>query len=245
MIENAQQEYDSLNEIADVYDLSPFDRVMRHYMMRSLRPFLRSGRALELGCFHGEFTALLAAEYEDLTVVDAAQSFLDHTRQRVGPKVKFVNSLFETFQSDEPFEAIFLLHVLEHLQDPVGVLAHAQTLLTRTGRIFLVVPNGNAASRQIAVKMGVLPYLTALSASDEKHGHRRVYCFDTLECDVRAAKLNVIGRGGIFFKGLANYQFDQLIGGDIISAEYMEGCFQLGMEQPTMCASIFLVCEMQ
>lgn len=245
MIETYQQEYESLNQIAEDYDLSPFDKLMRHFMMRSLRPYLRHGKALELGCFHGEFTSLLAEEYADLTVVEAAQSFIDATRQRVNSNVKFVNSLFETFETANRFDGIFLLHVLEHLQDPIGVLSHASTLLTPTGRILLVVPNGGAASRHIAVKMGVLPYLAAMSESDVKHGHRRVYFFDTLEQDARAAGLNVIHRGGIFFKALANYQFDTLIGGSVISDEYMEGCYKLGMEQPSLCASIFLVCDKQ
>lgn len=237
------QELDQLNQIAEDYDLSPFDRQMRHYMMRSLQPHLRAGKALEMGCFHGEFTALLAETYPDLTVVEAANAFIAKTQQRVGPQVRFIHSLFETFAPQERYDAIFLLHVLEHLQDPVAVLAQAKTLLQPGGRIYLVVPNGMAASRQIAVKMGVLSHLTDLSAADIKHGHRRVYCLDTLAQDAQSAHLQVIFRGGIFFKPLANFQFDQLMGTELLNDAFMEACFQLGQEHPTMCASIFLVCQ--
>ena len=157
--------------------------------------------------------------------------------------MKFVQSLFETYETVERFDAIFLLHVLEHLDDPVSVLAKARTLLSDKGRIYLVVPNGNAASRRIAVKMGVLPSLAAPSDSDTKHGHRTVYFFDTLERDAKAAGLSVVHRGGVLFKALANFQFDRLIGSDILSDDYLEGCYQLGMEFPDLSASIFLVCE--
>lgn len=238
-----QTEMQQLNSYADDYDWSPFDQAMRHYMMRALGPHLREGKALEMGCLHGEFTSILAEHYADLTVVEAAESFIEDTRKRVGPHVKFVHSLFETYDTEERYDAIFLLHVLEHLKHPVEVLQQAKSLLTSTGRLFLVVPNGSAVSRQIAVKMGVLTHMAALSEADIKHGHRRIYFLDTLEKDALEAGLNVIFRGGIFFKPLANFQFNQLMGTELINDDFMEGCYKLGMEHPSMCASIFVVCE--
>lgn len=236
-------EFERLNELADHYDLSPFDQRMRHYMMRSLKPWLKAGAALEVGCMHGEFTQLLAALYADLTVVEPASQFIANTRARVGAQAQFIQSLFETFATERRFDAIFLLHVLEHLEDPVSALKKAGQLLAPQGRIFIVVPNGNAPSRQLAVKMGLLRDRLDLSPADLKHGHRRVYLSDTLERDARSAGLSILHRGGIFFKPLANFQLDALIGGPLISEEFMEACYALGMEYPSLCASIFLVCE--
>lgn len=240
-----EQEHERLNQLVAQYDDSPFDRAMRHYMMRSLGPFLPRGRALELGCLYGEFTSLLAEQYDDLTVVDAAGEFLEVTRRRVGDKVKYRQSLFEDFEGEGAYDAVFLMHILEHLLDPVAVLKKAGKSLSDQGRVILVVPNGNAASRQIAVKMGILPHRGALSASDVKHGHRRVYFLDTLQRDALDAGLALHHSGGIFFKPLANFQFDALMGGPVISPEFMEGCYQLGKEHPDMCASIFVVCGKQ
>lgn len=238
------EEYRRLNEIAPAYDDYKFDRLMRGYMLRALDPHLVKGRALELGCFNGEFTRLIAGLYDDLTVVDASTEFLEVTRQRVRAGVRFVNALFEDFEPAGRFDAIFALHILEHLDDPVAVLRRArERLLSPHGRIYMVVPNGNAPSRQIAVKMGLLSHNAALSEADLKHGHRRTYTFDTLERDAKAAGLRVVQRGGVFFKALANFQFERLIGGDVISDDYLEGCYQLGWEYPNLCASIFLVCE--
>lgn len=50
-------------------------------------------------------------------------------------------------------------------------------------------------------------------------------------------------RSGIFFKALANFQWDRLLKTDIISKEYLEGCYQLGQVYPDLCSSIFLLCE--
>ena len=107
----------------------------------------------------------------------------------------------------------------------------------------VVVPNANAPSRQIAVQMGLIASNDAVTDAERAHGHRRTYRLDTLERDVRAAGLQVVHSGGVFFKPLANYQFDKLLGGDVISDGYLEGCYRLGLHYPDLCASVYAVCE--
>jgi hypothetical protein len=123
------------------------------------------------------------------------------------------------------------------------VLRRIDGWLSDRGRLFIVVPNANAPSRQIAVQMGLIAHNHAVTEAEREHGHRKTYSLDTLEHDALAASLRIIHRGGVFFKPLANYQFDKLMGGDVISDEYLEGCYRLGMHYPDLCASIYVVCE--
>lgn len=236
---NYNAEYKDSEARKYAYD---FDNIMRRYMMRTFQNFLPAGKALEMGCFKGEFTELLAAQFDDLTVIEASEELMEFTRNRVGPKVKFINSTFEQLETPEKYDAIFLMHTLEHLDDPETVLKKVNEWLSDTGSLFLVVPNGNAPSRQIAVKMGLIPYNSAVTEAEFVHGHRRTYVFDTLERDALTGGLKVIHRGGIFFKPLANYQFDKLLQTDIINDAYLEGCYKLGMQYPDLCASIYLIC---
>ena len=137
-----------------------------------------------------------------------------------------------------------MTHVLEHLDHPVEVLKRINDeWLSDSGRFFLVCPNANAPSRQIAVKMGLISHNSAVTPAEKDHGHRITYSLDTLERDATAAGLKVIHRSGIFFKALANFQWDRLLQTDIITPEYLEGCYQLGQQYPDLCSSIFLVCE--
>jgi 2-polyprenyl-3-methyl-5-hydroxy-6-metoxy-1,4-benzoquinol methylase len=220
-----------------------FDSVLRRYMMRTLEPFFRPGAALEMGCFQGEVTEMLVPHFPDLTVIEASDELARAAAARVGRSVRFVTSTFEQAAFDRPFDDIFLMHTLEHVDDAVGVLSRVNDWLSPTGRLFVVVPNANAASRQIAVQMGLIARNDAVTDAEREHGHRRTYSLDTLGRDAAAAGLREIDRGGIFFKPLANYQFDRLMGGDVISDGYLEGCYQLGKRYPDLCASIFLVCE--
>jgi len=220
-----------------------FDTILRRYMMRALDPFLPPGRALEMGCYLGDVTEMLAERYTDLTVIEASGELASAAQKRLGARARFLQGMFETIDVAEQFDAIFLMHTLEHLDDPVHVLRRAGGWLNDSGRLFVVVPNANAPSRQIAVQMGLIPFNSAVTDAEREHGHRRTYSLDTLERDVVGAGLRIVHRGGVFFKPLANYQFDKLAGGDIVSDAYLEGCYRLGMHYPDLCASIYVVCD--
>ena len=218
--------------------------VMHPYMIRSFLPFFREGSLLELGSFKGDFTKRFLEHFDDVTCVEASDIAIEEAKLRLGSKVEYVNSRFETAVLTRRYDNIVLTHVLEHLDDPVRVLKRVNDeWLSEGGRLFLVCPNANAPSRQIAVKMGLISHNAAVTDAESKHGHRITYSLDTLERDAVAAGLKVLHRSGIFFKALANFQWDQLLRTDIVSKDYLEGCYILGQQYPDLCSSIFLLCE--
>jgi 2-polyprenyl-3-methyl-5-hydroxy-6-metoxy-1,4-benzoquinol methylase len=218
--------------------------IMHPFMLRSFTPFFEEGNLLELGSFKGDFTKRIIPIFKDITCVEASSEAVEVAKKELGDKVKYVNSLFETAKLPGRYDNILMMHVLEHLDDPVSVLKRINDeWLSAHGRFFLVCPNANAPSRQIAVKIGLISHTTAVTPAESEHGHRTTYTFDTLERDVKAAGLRVLYRSGIFFKALANFQWDRLLTTDIISPEYLEGCYQLGQQYPDLCSSIFLLCE--
>ena len=218
--------------------------VMHPFMLESFKPFFRPGNMLELGCFRGAFTRRLHAHYPDLTCVDASNEAIADARQLIGDRARFHHAPFEQVNLPHKYDNIVMTHVLEHLDDPVHVLKRVnEEWLAEGGRLFLVCPNANAASRQIAVKMGLISHNAAVTPAEDAHGHRCTYSLDTLERDALAAGLKVVHRSGIFFKALANFQWDRLLETDIISKEYLEGCYKLGHHYPDLCSSIFLLCE--
>lgn len=218
--------------------------VMHPFMVRSFDPLFREGNLLELGSFKGDFTRRLLEQFSDITCVEASGEALDEAQTKLGSQVRFVHSTFEAVSLNEQFDNIVLTHVLEHIDDPVSVLRRINDeWLAKDGRFFLVCPNANAPSRQIAVKMGLISHNSAVTPAEAEHGHRCTYTLDTLERDATAAGLRVIHRSGIFFKALANFQWDRLLQTDIVSPEYLEGCYALGQQYPDLCSSIFLVCE--
>ncbi len=218
--------------------------VMHAYMLKSFTPFFKNGNLLELGSFKGDFTKRFLPFFDSITCVEASDEAIALAKLELGEKVNYINSLFETANLPTKYDNIVMTHVLEHITDPIAVLKRVNDeWLSDSGRFFLVCPNANAPSRQIAVKMGLISHNSAITPAEKEHGHMITYSLDTLERDAKAAGLNVVYRSGIFFKALANFQWDKLLGTDVISPEYLEGCYQLGQQYPDLCSSIFLLCE--
>lgn len=246
LTQDAPRDYDTeQRDLEDRPYAYSFDfDVMHPFMVRSFAPFFRAGSFLELGSYRGDFTRHLLPFSGNVTCVEASPEAIAQARARHGDRVTFVEGTFETVELPGRYDNILLTHVLEHLDDPVALLRRiGEHWLADGGRLFVACPNAHAPSRQIAVKMGLISHATAVTASEQAHGHRITYTLDTLERDARAGGLTVFHRSGIFFKALANFQWDQLLGTDVISADYLDGCYQLGMSYPDLCASVYLVCE--
>lgn len=220
-----------------------FDGIVRQYMMRDFAKFFRDGPALELGCYHGDSTVELVKCFSDLTVIEASDEAIGVARKRVPPSVVFISSTIESLVLSQRFDSVFLINTLEHLDETAVVLSKAREWLTDEGRLYVLVPNADAPSRQIAVYMGLIESNNAVTKAEWEHGHRRTYSFDTLEADMRRSDLKVVARGGLLFKALANFQFDRTLASGVITDQYIEGCYKLGAIYPSLCASIYVVCS--
>lgn len=237
------------NETADTadheyaYDFD-FD-VMHHFMIKAFKPFLKKGKSLELGSFEGEFTWKLKKELGNIECVEASGKAIDKFKKNSSiSDITCHHSLFENFKTDNKYDNIFLTHVLEHIDNPIHLLEKIRNeWLSEDGRLFLVCPNANAPSRQIAVRMGLISHNSAVTDAENAHGHNATYSFDTLESVVRDAGLSITQRKGIFFKCLANFQWDQVISQGIVNKDYLSACYDLGEIYPDLCGSIMLVCK--
>ena len=218
--------------------------VMHPFMIRAFSSMFHKGSALELGSFQGNFTEKIIPYFDDITCVEASGEALKIARERLGEKVHFIQGIFEETVLPKKYDNIFLTHVLEHLYYLVELLKKInREWLSDEGVFFLACPNANAPSRQIAVRMGLIDHNAAVMEAERKHGHRMTYSLDTLERDAKKAGLQIVYKSGVFFKALANFQWDRAINEGIVSQEYLEGCYQLGQVYPDLCATIYCVCK--
>jgi 2-polyprenyl-3-methyl-5-hydroxy-6-metoxy-1,4-benzoquinol methylase len=240
--EQMRRDYDAESRALPHHD---FDTLMHGFMMRSFRPFIQGGWALELGCFHGAFTERLAKLFSDVIVIEGSKECIEIAKKRV-PYASFVHGRFEYapvwIDHERKFDAVFAIHVLEHLDDPIAVLKRCREWLKPDGQLFLAVPNAFAASRQIATKMGLVDHPTAVTAGEWEHGHRRTYHSGELDLDIHRAGMWPRYAGGVMFKPFANFQFDKALAAGIIDEKYLDACYEVGKEYPELCASLVRVC---
>jgi len=193
------------------------------------------GIALELGPAEGLMTDLLASRFKDLTVIEGSGAFVADIKKR-HPGVNAVHTLFEEFKTDRTFSNIILGHVLEHVEDPVGLLRKVTSWLAPGGKILCAVPNSRSLHRQAAVIMGVLKTEWSMNAADIQHGHRRVYNPEQFRADFYEAGLKIDHFGGYWMKPVSNSQIEKDWTPDMVRA-----FFVLGERYPDIAAEIYVV----
>ena len=213
-----------------------FDKRLIRFRYQTIKSKLVGRRGLELGPADGEMTQFLVDDFEELTIVEGSAGLLAQIPD--WEKVVKVNALFETFEPTHSFDSILLEHILEHVDDPVGLLSRAKGWLAPGGRLFLGVPNGNSIHRLVAVKMGLLDHPCQLNSRDHALGHRRVYTPATLKADIEKSGLKVLEMGGVYFKPLSNAQIQENW-----TEEMIKGFYELGKDFPDLAAEIYAVCD--
>ena len=236
-----------------------YNGVLAHYKVASCLEHARGESLLDLACGDGLITTMFAAHFRRIVGVDASSVHVEEARRRL-PEAQFHESLIEDFETDERFDSVFLLDILEHVIDPVSVLRKAASFLTADGVVIAHVPNVRAINRRLAVLMGTLLSCDELSPFDlDVVGHRRAYSRESLINDVQSAGLSVVASGGIFYKMLSTAQMDWFLknglwkeggfGWGRVGAEkekdwkveFCRACYELGKEQPDDC-NIIHVC---
>jgi 2-polyprenyl-3-methyl-5-hydroxy-6-metoxy-1,4-benzoquinol methylase len=213
-----------------------FDKRLIRHRYETIKPKLVGKRGLELGPAEGEMTQFLVRDFDQLTIVEGSFELLAQIPEH--SNLIKVHALFEEFEPEEAFDSIILEHVLEHVDDPVALLARVKEWLAPNGKLFLGVPNGNSIHRLVAVKMGLLNNPCQLNSRDHALGHRRVYTSATFRADIEQSGLNVLEMGGVYFKPLSNAQIQENW-----TEEMIQGFYELGKDFPDLAAEIYAVCQ--
>ena len=127
-------------------------------------------------------TQFLIHNFQELTVVEGSSELLAKIPDY--DNLKKIHGLFEEFEPDHAFDTIIHKHVLEHVENPITLLARVKRWFAEDGKLFVGVPNGNSIHRLAAVKMGLLDNPRQLNPRDNALGHPRVYTPVTFRADI-------------------------------------------------------------
>ena len=234
-----------------------YNRILGQYQVRTCIEQSPGDSILDMPCGDGTLTAMFAENYDRVVGLDASKHHLEQARQKV-PGAEFHEALIEEFETEERFDVVAMLNILEHVVDPVLILKKASVFLKKHGRIHVQVPNAYAINRRLAVLMGTLESCEELSPFDIKiAGHRRSYDTKTLLRDIKEAGLEALDSGGIFYKILSTPQMDWFlenglweeggfgwgrIGADTKDwrAEFCRASYELGKQHPEDCNVIWV-----
>ncbi len=99
----------------------------------------KQGKLLDIGCGPGFFIACMREYGWDVTGVDVSDWATDFARKKLGLNV-FTGAV-EKIKFNDNFNLVTMMHVLEHLPDPVVTLKRVYELISDEGWLFITGPN--------------------------------------------------------------------------------------------------------
>lgn len=111
------------------------------------QPFVENGSLLEVGCGTGEYLNLMSElGWSRVVGVDVSEATVARARDRLGIEA-YAGELAALTLPASSFDAASMSHTLEHVADPVALLAEVRRLLKPSGRLVVAVPNYDSQLR--------------------------------------------------------------------------------------------------
>ncbi|NLH39956.1 MAG: class I SAM-dependent methyltransferase [Elusimicrobia bacterium] len=139
---NNNEEIKRLSDIAeDVLYSEGFNGRLMYYRYLTLQNYFKGSTALELGCADGLTTQMLVKHFKKVVAVDGSAKFCKIVRSKINVNnLKVICSLIENLKLNEKFDTIIMMHILEHVKDPVLICREAKNYLKNGGVILIDVP---------------------------------------------------------------------------------------------------------
>lgn len=228
----------NLDEISKIHGFDSFlsRKVAEHFAVRA-NEFATGQLRLELGPAEGWGTKILSGGDWSLDAVDGSKNVCDKLKEEF-PKVKVFHALFEDFSPSSRYDTIFASHVLEHVDEPLGLLFKMKRWLkSPLSRVIISTPNSESLHRQIGVRKSFLKSTKELHLGDLQVGHKRVFDLPELTQMVEDAGFTLVERSGFFLKPLSASQLSALADDDL------DALFEGGRFFPELAADTFIVAE--
>ena len=215
------------------YALGVMKKVTK-YSSTILKPYLKEP-ILEVGPADGIVTEEIISAGFFPVLLEGSKPLCESLLKKF-PDTEVIHSLFEDFIPLKNFNTIVMGHVLEHVEDPASLIAHAYKLLLNGGAVWAAVPNALSIHRQAAVKMGILKNVYELNATDINVGHRRVFDMKTL-CEIfDSSGFEIEKSGGYFLKPISNSQIEETW-----TEKMVDAFLELGNGMPEVSGEIWVL----
>jgi 2-polyprenyl-3-methyl-5-hydroxy-6-metoxy-1,4-benzoquinol methylase len=122
---------------------SPYDRVRMADIASDIEPLVadHQARILDIGCATGRLLYLLRERgFPSVTGLDPSQGCVDAARRLYDVRV-LQGSMSEFPETDERFDVIILIGVLEHIRDLDAAMRRVRSILAPKGLVYVEVPN--------------------------------------------------------------------------------------------------------
>jgi 2-polyprenyl-3-methyl-5-hydroxy-6-metoxy-1,4-benzoquinol methylase len=235
--------------VKDYTDEAPYSVIKKHLIFDMISSYIQGeGKiALEMGCANDIETELLSKIVEKLVVIDGSHLFIEKLKASALQKnVEYIETLFEDYHSgfeNRKFDYVVCNYILEYVYNVEEILRNIRSIMHKDSLCFITVPNCNALSRKLALEMGLVESLEALTENDNKHGHRRTFDFKSAKDCVMMEGFEIIEARGVVLKILADFQLNKLLKDSTLTEAHIQSLNMMAKKEQfiDLSDSIFLV----
>lgn len=119
------------------------------WLLDKLEPHMPGRRLLDIGCGHGLLLDEARARGLSVQGLELSSASADYARSQLGLAVR-EQAIEDLDPDEEPFDAIVLTDVLEHLDDPVAAIDRCSHMLTPDGALVIVTPDPASVTARLA-----------------------------------------------------------------------------------------------
>jgi len=178
--EMSKYEYQQSGGQESEYDLARFYKISA-----TIQQFIsnKDWRILDVGCATGRLLSLLKENgYQNVLGLDPSSSCAEAAKRLYGIRV-LTNTLSDISVSDQSFDFLILVGILEHIRDLGSALARVRRMLSDDGLIYIEVPDvaqfarwPNAPFQQFSIEHINFFSVTSLTNLMQLNGFGRVFC---------------------------------------------------------------------
>jgi len=134
-----------------------------YYLQHFVKPYAKGKKILDIGCAEGGVLTAFEREGYDCTGLEYNSNRIQFAEEKSSSNIKFIEGNIEKFASDEKFDVILILDVIEHLNRKLQALENIKQMLGSEGILVISFPPFRSAfgGHQQAMKsyLKYIPYI--------------------------------------------------------------------------------------
>ena len=200
-------------------------------------------RILEIGC--GTQPLFLSLPHDiDVVTVEPTPTFFQIAQEQsfLLPNTSVYNCRIEDFAiGDGAYDMIVLGCLLHEVNDPIQLLQAVRRHCTFSTIVHVNVPNANSLHRHLAVSMGLIDSIFAISDTQLRMQQRgTIYTMESLATEMTECGFQVIESGSIFIKPFSHQQMKYLIDCGFMTSHLLKGFENLANVLPELGSEIWV-----
>ncbi len=111
-----------------------------YYLQHFVRPYAKGKKILDIGCGEGGVLTPFEKEGYHCTGLEYSLDRVRYAREKGSSNINFIQGNIEEFSSEEQYDVILMLDVIEHLHKKLSALQNIKRMLSEEGIVVISFP---------------------------------------------------------------------------------------------------------